>query len=110
MKFELDLFNYATKGDLKYATGVDTTSFAKTIDLANLKPDVDKLEIDKLKNIPTNFSNLKSKVDKLDIDKVVPVPVDLILTRLGCFAIKCPGIDRKGRKSSHLISLEPVKP
>ena len=31
--------------------------------------DVDKLDIDKFKNIPTNLSNLKSKVDKLDIDK-----------------------------------------
>ena len=38
-------------------------------DLANLKSDVDKLGIDKLKNVPTNSSNLKSKVDKLDVDK-----------------------------------------
>ena len=37
----------------------------------------DKLDIDKLKNVPTNLSNLKSKVDKLDVDKVVPVPVYL---------------------------------
>ena len=48
----------------------------KKIDLANLKSDVDKLDIDKLKNLPTNLSNLQSKVDKLD-DKLVPVPVDL---------------------------------
>ena len=45
--------------------------------LANLKSNVDKLDIDKLKNIPTNLRNLKSKVDKLDIDKLVPVSVDL---------------------------------
>ena len=38
---------------------------------------MDKLDIDKLKNIPTNISNLKSKIDELDIDKLVPVPVDL---------------------------------
>ena len=75
-----------------------------------MKPDVDKLDINKLKNIPTNFSNLKSKLDRLDIDKVVPVPVDLTLARLGCFLIKCPGRDRKGRKDSHSINLEPVKP
>ena len=49
----------------------------KKIDLANLKSNVDKLDIDKLKNVPTNLSNLKSKVDKLDVDKLVPVPVDL---------------------------------
>ena len=38
---------------------------------------MDKLDIDKLKNVPTDLSNLKSKVDKLFIDKLVPVPVDL---------------------------------
>ena len=29
MKVELDLSNYATKADLKNATGVDTSDFAK---------------------------------------------------------------------------------
>ena len=42
-----------------------------------LKSNVDKLHLDKLKNVPTNLSNLKSKVDKLDVDKAVPVPFDL---------------------------------
>ena len=32
--------NYATKKDLKNATGVDTSDFAKNIDLANSKPGV----------------------------------------------------------------------
>ena len=62
---------------MKNATGVDTSKFAKKVDLASLKSNVDKLDIDKLKNVPTNLSNLKSKVDKLDVDKLVPVPVDL---------------------------------
>ena len=77
VKVELDLSNYATKTDLKNATGIDTSSFAKKVDLANLKSDVDKLDIDKLKNLPTNLISLKSKVDKLDVDKLVPIPVDL---------------------------------
>ena len=38
---------------------------------------MDKLDIDKLKNIQTNLSNLKSKVNKLDVDAFIPVPVDL---------------------------------
>ena len=42
VKVELDLSSYATKADLKNAIGVDTTSFAKKTDLANLKFDVDK--------------------------------------------------------------------
>ena len=49
----------------------------KEIDLANLKSNKNKLDIDKLKNAPTNLSNLESKVDKLDNDKLVPAPVDL---------------------------------
>ena len=77
MKIELDLSNYATKTDLKKATEVDTSSFAKNIDLANLKSDVDKLDIDELKHVSSGLSSLKSKVDKLDVDKLVPVPIDL---------------------------------
>ena len=65
MKVELDLSNYVTKADLKIATGADTSKYAKKVELAKLKSDVDKLDIDKLKNVPTNLSNLKSKVDKL---------------------------------------------
>ena len=42
MKVELDLSNYATKTDLRNATGVYTSSFAKKVDLANLKSDVVK--------------------------------------------------------------------
>ena len=78
VKVELDLSNYATKSDFKNATGVDTPKFALIwFDLANLKSNVDKLDIEKLKNVPTNLSNLKSKVGKLDVDKLVLVPIDL---------------------------------
>ena len=42
-----------------------------------LKYNAYKLDIDKLKNVPSNLNNLKSKVHKLDVDKLVPVPVDL---------------------------------
>ena len=76
-KVELDLSNYATKANSKSATGVDTLDFAKKTDLANLESDVDKLDIDKFKNIPSGLSNLKSKVDKLDCGKLESTPVDL---------------------------------
>ena len=46
---ELDLPNYAKKEDLKNATSVDTSKFAKNVDLSNSKSDVDKLDIDNLK-------------------------------------------------------------
>ena len=48
----------------------------KKVDLANLKSDVDKLDIDKLKNVPTNLSYLKNKANKLNADILVPAPVD----------------------------------
>ena len=82
MKVELDLSNYATKLDFKTKTGVDTSKFAKKVDLTNLKSDVDELDIDRLKNVPTDLSHLKSKVDKLDVDKLVSVPVNLSKLRV----------------------------
>ena len=45
------------------------------VDLVSLKTEVDELDIDKLKSLPTNLSNLKSEVDKLDINKLAPAPV-----------------------------------
>ena len=49
----------------------------KKVNLANLKSDVDKLDIYKLKTVPSNISNFKSKVDNIDVDKLVTVPLDL---------------------------------
>ena len=77
VKIELDLSNYATKADFKNATGIDTLKFAKKVDLANLKSDVDEIGIDRLKNVPSILSNLKSKVDKIDIGKLGTTQVDL---------------------------------
>ena len=74
VKLELDLSKYATTRDSKNATGRDTSSLTG---LANLKSKVDKTDVDKLKNVPTNSINLKSNAGKLDLDKLVPVPVDL---------------------------------
>ena len=53
----------------------------KKVDLASLKSEVDKLNIDKLKGVQTVLNIFKSKVDKLDADKLVPVPV--YLSKLG---------------------------
>ena len=65
MMVESELPNYATKAGLKNAIFVDMSKFAKKVDLAYLKSNVDKLNINKLKNVRTNLSNLKSKLDKL---------------------------------------------
>lgn len=43
VKFELDLINHATKHNIKTATGVDTSPFAKKADLVSLKTTVDSV-------------------------------------------------------------------
>ena len=60
--------NYAAKTDSKNVTHVDTSSFALKTDLANLKTDVDKLDIDKLTPVPVDLSKL-SDVVKNDVVK-----------------------------------------
>ena len=42
VKVGLDLSNYATKADLKNAASVDTSKFAKKVDLTTLKSKIDK--------------------------------------------------------------------
>ena len=74
---ELDLSNYATKSDFKNRIGADTSDFAKKVDLASLKSDIDKIGIYKLKKVLIGLSNLKSKVDKIDIDMLTPVSLHL---------------------------------
>ena len=53
---KVDLSNYATKTDLKNVSHVDVSSFA----------------------LKSNLASLKTEVDKADIDKLVPVAADLI--------------------------------
>ena len=50
IEVELDLSNYAPKYELEKVKVVDTSQSAKNNDLANLKSEVDKLDIDKLKS------------------------------------------------------------
>ena len=69
--------NYATKKELDYITGVDTSDLAAKTDFITLKAEVDKLDINKLVDVPTSLNNLKTKVDDLDVGKLKTVPVDL---------------------------------
>ena len=65
---KVDLSNYATKTDLKNITHIDTSSFALKTNLASLKTEVDKLDIDKLAPVPIDLSKL-SDVVKEDVVK-----------------------------------------
>ena len=73
---KVDLPNYATKADIKNISHGDTSSFALKTNLANLKTEVDKLDIDKLVPVPVDLSKLsdvvKNDVVKKDVyDKLV---------------------------------------
>ena len=59
----VDLSNYATKADSKNISHVDTSSFAFKANLANLKTEVDKLDIDKLVPVPDDLSKLSNVVE-----------------------------------------------
>ena len=63
-----DLSNYATKTDLKNVSHVDVSSFVLKSYLANLKIEVDKLDIDKLTPAPNDLAKL-SNVVKNDVIK-----------------------------------------
>ena len=65
---KVDLSNYATKADIKNISHIDTSSFALKTNLANLKTEVDKLDIDKLVPVPVDSSKL-SDVLKNDVVK-----------------------------------------
>ena len=55
---KIDLSNYATKADVKNILHIDTPSFALKSNLASLKTEVDKLEVDKLVPVPVDLSKL----------------------------------------------------
>ena len=73
---KVDLSNYATKTDLKNVLHVDVSSFALKSNLANLKTEVDKLDIDKLIPVPNYLAKLSNVVkndlvEKTEYDKLV---------------------------------------
>ena len=68
VKVELDLTNYPTKTDLKNITHVDVSNFGSKTNLAALKTEVDKTDIDKLKTAPVDLAKLTNSV-KNDVVK-----------------------------------------
>ena len=59
---KVDLSNYATEADIKNISHVDTSSFALKANLASLKTEFNKLDIDKLVPVPTNLSKISNVV------------------------------------------------
>ena len=67
---KVDLSNYATIAYLKNVTHADTSSFALKTNLASLKTEVDKLDIDKLAQIPVDLSTLSDAVKNNVVKKL----------------------------------------
>ena len=55
--------NYATKDDFENITHVDVSSYATKTNLAALKSEVDKIDVDKLKTTPTDLAKLTNAVE-----------------------------------------------
>ena len=66
---KFDLSNYATKADIKNISNVDTSSFALKTNLASLKTEVDKLDINKLAPVPVDLSKLSDVVKNAVVKK-----------------------------------------
>ena len=75
IKVELYLSNYATKDDVKNITHVDVSSYATKTNLAALKTEVDKIDIDKLKTVPDDLAKL-SNVVKNEVAKKTDFSAD----------------------------------
>ena len=73
---KVNIYNYATKTNLKNISHVDASSFSLKSNFANLKTEVDKLDIDKLKPAPNDLAKLSNVVKndvikKTEYDKLV---------------------------------------
>ena len=68
---KLNLPNYVTKTDLKNIAHVNTVNFALETNLASLKPEIDKSDIDKLVPVSVNLSKLSNVVKNEVVKKTL---------------------------------------
>ena len=86
IKVELDLSNYAIKDDVKNITHVNVRGYATKSNLAALKTEVDKIDIDKLKTVPDDLAKLvmflKMKLLKILILVMIVMSQELNLVQI----------------------------
>ena len=71
IKVKVDLSNCATKADIKNISHIYTLSFALKTNLATLKTEVNKLDIDKLVSVPVDLSKVNDAVRNVVVKKDV---------------------------------------
>ena len=108
VKGVLDLSRYATRRELDHAIGVDASGLAAKKDFIALKSEPDKLDINKLVNVPTSLNNLKTKVDDLDVSKLKTVTVDNEVvknTKFNTLKTKVNNLEKKVPDTTILIHI-----
>ena len=98
---KVDLSNYAPKQDIKNISHADTSSFALKSNLASLKTEVDKLDVDKLEPVPVNLSKLRDVVQNDVVERTV---YDKLVTKVN--SIDAKGFVLKTRYNTDKSELE----
>ena len=96
------MLDFATKNKFDHAAGVDSSDIAARKPFVDLK--VDKLDINKLINIPTSLNNLKIKVNDIDVGKLKAVPLDLkkLINVVDNEVVKNTKVNRRKTKVNNL--------
>ena len=76
---KVDLSNYATKADFKNATGIDTSKLATKSDLASLRAEEDKLDIEKLIPIPVDLNKLSDVVKMMLLKELCMISMIILM-------------------------------
>ena len=113
IKVELDLTNYATKTDLKNITHTDVSSFANKTNLAALKTEVDKIDVDKFKTVLDDLAKLSNVVKnevvkKTDFSADNYVTITKFSTDTNALDDKIDKIDKKNPNVSNLATKSSV--
>ena len=101
----VDLSKYVAKDDIKNITLVDTSRFALKINLANLKTEVDILDIDKLATVPVDLSKLSNAVKN---DVVKKTLYDKLVAKVN--NIDTSGLVKKTEYSTKITEIEDKVP
>ena len=74
--------NYATKTDIKKISHIDTSNFASISNLASLKTEVGKLDIDKLVPVPVHLSKIRVVKNVVKNDVVKKIVHDKLVAKV----------------------------
>ena len=103
---KVELSNYAMKTDLKNLSHVDVSSFAPKSNLASLKTEVDKLDIDKLTPVPDDLAKLSNVVKN---DVVKKTEHNKLVTKVKVFILKILFQKPNMKEMDQILKIKPVR-